>query len=606
MTEKATSMVSATDSLRGLVNNFTRLGGDEDKARASEWHHTQIPMQKLEAAYRSNWIARKACDIVAFDMFREGWTWQAEKEVVAAIEREEQRHKLIYKAFEAMKWARLYGGAALVFSDGAEDPREPLDIENIGQGDIQFVSAVDRHSLASGPIDYDPLSPHYMEPEYYDLLSRTSGTVRVHPSRVVRFIGNPIPMGHRILVDHWGDSILEAVDIAIKDATSGQAGIAALIQEAKVDVFGIPSLTEKISTEKYKNALQDRFELANRLKGPLNALIKDKEEDYEQKTISFTNLPDVQRLLLQIVSGAVDIPATRFLSQSPAGLSSTGESDMRNYYDRIKAEQKLVLRPIMQKIFDIMVRSAVGQYPDDIYFQFDPLWQLTEKEQAEIGKFEADEIETLTRTGLIPDEVLAIGVRNRLIEGGRYPGIEQAYDEWGDDLVQEEEVEQPENIDPARIGDARPRTLYVRRQVVNAAEIVAWAKEQGFTDIIAPEDMHVTVIWSRQRVDWLKFRQDYEPKIEVEGGARIVEPLGIAGAIVLFFKSNMLEWRHREFIDGGVDWDFLDYDPHITITYSRGNMDFDAIEPFRGKIILGEEVWEEIDENVINPFIKRS
>lgn len=40
---------------------------------------------------------------------------------------------------------------------------------------------------------------------------------------------------------------------------------------------------------------------------------------------------------LQIVSGAADIPAIRLLSQSPAGMNATGESDLRNYYDRLSA-----------------------------------------------------------------------------------------------------------------------------------------------------------------------------------------------------------------------------------------------------------------------------
>ena len=59
-------------------------------------------------------------------------------------------------------------------------------------------------------------------------------------------------------------------------------------------------------------------------------------ETYQQKQISFASLPDVARLFLQIASGAADIPVTRMLGQAPAGLNATGDSDTRNYYDRVR------------------------------------------------------------------------------------------------------------------------------------------------------------------------------------------------------------------------------------------------------------------------------
>src|SRR5690606_37655485 len=51
------------------------------------------------------------------------------------------------------------------------------------------------------------------------------------------------------------------------------------------------------------------------------------------------------------------------------------------------------------------------------------------------------------------------------------------------------------------IDNARPRTLYVRRQVVNWREIAAWAKSQGFKSTLGPE-MHVTIAHSSAAVDW--------------------------------------------------------------------------------------------------------
>src|SRR5690606_6151383 len=106
----------------------------------------------------------------------------------------------------------------------------------------------------------------------------------------------------------------------------------------------------------------------------------------------------------QLVSGAADIPITRFLGQSPGGMQSTGESDIRNYYDRIKAGQELEMRPAMAVLDECLIRSALGSRPADLFYTWRSLWQSSEKERADIGKTTADTIKTLSDTKLIPED----------------------------------------------------------------------------------------------------------------------------------------------------------------------------------------------------------
>ncbi len=49
---------------------------------------------------------------------------------------------------------------------------------------------------------------------------------------------------------------------------------------------------------------------------------------------------------------------TRLLGQSPAGLSATGDSDTRNTYDMIAARQAIDLRPQLERLDRILLRSA--------------------------------------------------------------------------------------------------------------------------------------------------------------------------------------------------------------------------------------------------------
>ena len=94
-------------------------------------------------------------------------------------------------------------------------------------------------------------------------------------------------------------------------------------------------------------------------KSMINSIMLDKEEEWDRVTASFGGLTRHSVGLLQVVSGAVDIPATRFLGMSPAGLNATGESDIR-YYDKIKADQENKLQPALAILDEVIIRSTFG------------------------------------------------------------------------------------------------------------------------------------------------------------------------------------------------------------------------------------------------------
>jgi len=159
----------------------------------------------------------------------------------------------------------------------------------------------------------------------------------------------------------------------------------------------------------------------------------------------------------------------------------------------------------------------------------------------------------------------------------------------------------PQGQQSQQAADASPRTLYVSRPVVNADEIRAWAKAQGFAVVQPTEALHVTIAFSRSPVDWMKVGEPWAGNANGElviapGGARLVEPLGPKGAIVLLFNSTELAWRHLQIREAGASWDWPEYQPHITITYDQQGVDLAKVEPYRGQIVLGPERFEEIKD----------
>lgn len=584
-----------------LVNLLSGLGTVRDKATGNAYALVILDKMSLDAAYRGDWIARKIVDVPAFDETREWRDWQAKKPQIELLEQEEARHSVQRKVAQARKLARLYGGSVIFIGDGSANPMAPLAPEQIKKGGLKYLNVFSRHEMIAGELDQDPLSPFYGEPVKYSLAGRT-GMVDIHPSRVVRFIGAEI--ADRVLAyDGWGDSVLQAVNDAVLHASSASAAVAAMLQEAKVDIVKVPGFMESLATEEYRSRILTRYSLANLGKSITNTLMLDGDEEWDHKQLSFARLPEVLNTYLQIASGAADIPATRLLGQTPGGLQSTGQSDIRNYYDRISAGQNLDLRPALSRLDEILIRSALGARPDDVHYTWAPLWQMTEVEKADVFAKKTKGVKDLHDTGLVPDEALARGVQNMLVEDGIMPGLDTALDEFGSDPEDKDEEAEALNAEQQRqqAVDAKPRSLYVSRKLLNGGEFLAWAKEQGFTTTLDADDLHVTIMYSRTAIDWMKVGSpwggDDRGQMTIPpGGARIVEPLGDKGAVVLLFNSSELAWRHMAMREAGAESDFPDYQPHVTITYEPGDVDLDKVEPYRGKLVFGPEIFAEVDE----------
>lgn len=595
------------DGLRNLVAN---LGTSRDKAASSYYGHACLTDPELDNAYRSAWLPRKIVDIPAMDSCRNWRTWSAGSDEISEIEAEEKRLGLAVKVLSAMVKARLFGGAGIYIATGDSNPEKELKPESVKKGGIKQLVVLTKRVLTAGELETNPESEQYGRPKYYTITSST-GQAQIHPSRVVRFVGNEIPDPELATgaAHGWGDSVLQSVFEAVRNADATSANIASLVFEAKIDVLQIPNLMDKLAGDpEFEKQLLDRLTLAATAKGINGTLVLDKEEEYTQKQASFASLPDLINSFLQLVSGAADIPMTRLLGQSPAGMNSTGESDIRNYYDRIRSMQELELTPAMSILDECLIRSALGTRPPEVFYNWRSLWQTTDKERADIGKTTAETIEIIDKTGLIPDDVLSLVAQNMLIEAGVAPGLESAMDDYtaanpDEEDDQEEGTASLNSVqadDPEQIADALPRTLYVHRKVKNAQEIIAWARSQGFKTTLAPDDLHVTVAFSRQPVDWMKVEDTWasekDGSLHVRpGGARLVEKFD-GGAVVLMFTSSELSYRHRCILESGATWDYDDYQPHVTITYDATGVDLSKVEPFRGAIELGPEVFEELDE----------
>jgi phage-related protein (TIGR01555 family) len=416
---------------RDSLSNFAAsLNSGKDKAAGDAFFLACLPRDQIEAMYRGDWLARKVIDIVPYDSIREWREWRGDRPAVTAIERTERRLGLRKAVQRAMILGRLYGGGAIVIGTDEDDPASlarPLDPEAVGPDGIRFLHVVSRWQLGASEMVFDPLDPFYGEPSSYSLAAPLRGELTLHPSRVVRFLGNPLPDPAIAGTQLWSDSVLQTLYDAVHAVALTAAGATSLMHEAKVDIVTVPNLSEHLSNAATTAQLSARFSYAAAMKSINNLLLLGDGESWARQTVNFAGLPEMVRTFLQMAAGAADIPVTRLLGQSPAGMSATGDSDTRNYYDMIAARQELDLRPQLERLDALLLRSS-GVDPDAVSFSFRPLWQLSAAEQAGVALQKAQASAVYAGLNLWPAAVTADLVRGQLLEDGTYPGAITAFE----------------------------------------------------------------------------------------------------------------------------------------------------------------------------------
>lgn len=439
-----TSVTYTNDGLKSLIGN---LGNpDRDKGASLEYQALTLTEAELAAAYSTSWVARKIVDIPARDSLKKWRTWNTDFR--EEIEEEERRLDLRAKILDARIKSRLYGAAGTYFGT-AQDPEEPLDIESVKQGEIEYLTVLARSELTAGEIEQDPLSRDYGKPKFYEINSR-SGQVRIHPSRLIIFVGNDRAdtLSTASSANWGGEPVLYSCIDAIKQFSGTTSNVASLIFEANVDILGIPDLMQQLGNPTGENELLNRFTLAGANKGINGMLMIDAEETYERRAAQFAELTPIMESLALFCAAAADIPATRFLARSPTGLVATGGHDADNYNAGLFSQQTLEIGPAMYDFDQCMIRSALGTYPEDVGYEWNPLEQQDEKDLSEIGKIITDSLKSLDEMGVfMPEELRAIAA-HRLAETKAFPHIEQIIEETNATLNLGE-IEGPEETEAA-------------------------------------------------------------------------------------------------------------------------------------------------------------
>ena len=343
----------------------------------------------LTYAYTTHGIIQTLIDQPVEDAFRGGITIKSDEldsENIQDLQNYITENDILEEVKDLGKWNRLYGGGAMVINTVGNSDK-PLNISSINENTPLSFYAADLWELNRVNAQI------YAEPKPY-VVNGSDGKTGLHDefffygnkldkSRTLILRGKRAPSFARPQLRGWGMSEVERIIRSLNQYLKNNDVIIELLDEAKIDVYGIKGFNESLATKGGTNKIQKRVEMANLVKNYQSAIVKDKDDDYDQKQINFSGLSEMLQQIRIGIANDLKMPLTKIFGQSASGFNS-GEDDIENYNSMIESEIRGKFDNLVVQMLKIICQKLFGFVPDDLQFEYKPLRVLSALEEEQV------------------------------------------------------------------------------------------------------------------------------------------------------------------------------------------------------------------------------
>lgn len=434
--KKSETAVPEKEVRRDGYKNLLSKYGTEDDVSENYRFESGEPVTDIELTinYEENGLFSKIIDIPSDDAVSSGFSYGlSDLDIEKYINDSLDNLDFEEKASTAIKWSRLYGGALMVMViDDGKGLEDPVDWDSI--------RGIDELLVFERPLvnpDYNNIYQRkigekhskFGMPEFYDISPIYGSPFRVHESRCLLFKNGILPsMSTRTEYRFFGMPEYMKIHKDLQRTVTSHGNGVKMLDRAVQAIYKMKDLADLLSTDEGTEQVLERLRLIDMAKGIINSIAIDADgEEYDFKNITFTGVKDIIDATCNMLSAITEIPQTKLFGRSPAGENATGEGDMENYYKFVNKIQKLNLKNNLGTLIDIIliVGKAAGEFDEipDYVLEFNPLWSLSETEQANVDKTKADTelVKAQTAQAYVDMQALdASEIRKRLAESGEF------------------------------------------------------------------------------------------------------------------------------------------------------------------------------------------
>lgn len=319
--------------------------------------------------------------------------------------------QLVPRLLEGLIQERVFGGAAtLLVVDDGRSLDLPIDLSRIAS--VRALVHLEAQYLLPSRWDDDPLSPSFGKVLIWRTTPTGTGSIatEIHRDRLLVYPGIETTAQIRREREGWGDSIYFRLWRTLQQWGAAVEGVGLLLGD-KSKILKMRGLYELLGAND-RATVEGRAASLFDLLSTYGIAIIDSEETLERFEASLTGVPDTLDRLTSRLAAAAGIPVTVLLGEAPAGLNATGDSDVRNYYDRLAADRTAKIVPLVERVTKLILLSKTGPTggvePAMWTASFAPLWQPTPSEQADIEAKQATTDKTLVEAKIrTVDEIRA-------------------------------------------------------------------------------------------------------------------------------------------------------------------------------------------------------
>lgn len=338
--------------------------------------------------YKTHGVLQTAIDMPALDAFRGGLEFESKE--LDATDFDEfndwlEEKKVLNVFRDAVIWKRLFGGAGLIIN-AKSDFRKPLSLTTVKADGLEFYDAC----------RWELMAPN-MESDKYNFYGKD-----IDASRVITMSGKRAPYIIRNQLSGWGMSEIERMIADFNLFLQTKNVLYEILDEAKLDIFKLDGYRDALAAPDGTAVVNSRIAATNQIKNFHNALILDKEDDYEQKQLSFSGLAEIMKENRIGVASALRMPITKLFGISATGFNS-GEDDIENYNAMVESEVREPAKADLRRVLNLCFKAFFGG--DYSYkFHFKSLRMMTSADEESIKASKQARAETLYDRGLLTSE----------------------------------------------------------------------------------------------------------------------------------------------------------------------------------------------------------
>lgn len=343
------------------------------------------------------------------------------KEIAEAVHELWEGIDLEGALYDALCYEGAYGGGAVLL--GINDG-QTLDMPVIPERviSIDYATALEPHEIVPQWFYTDPNAKKFGKVSHYQLNPVTPGSADpkaktpaptstspfIHESRIIAFPGIRVSRSQRVTSGYqgWGDGKFTRLWPVLRDFNQVWAAAAILMKDFSVAVMKIKNLAELVAHDKGRK-FRDRMEAIALSQSFLKMKLVDAEgEDYERKTTSVTGLDLMMAKFSDRFCVAAGYPKGMIFERESGGLGDGAAAEIRTWYDRLKSKQKRKLGAPLKFLATCSFKAVQKTAPKRWYIGFNPLWQPTELETANLRKIYTDiDVALVTNQIATPEEV---------------------------------------------------------------------------------------------------------------------------------------------------------------------------------------------------------